>query len=221
MSVTLSATLPNDDRNGLGAINAALLDDPESSHLIVARVNCSKIVNKVDNGDIIPTARILAVEAFPWHTAKARQLDRLLRAAYGQRTGKTELPLDTGTETVLAGGGIDVLATENIVGTVHDMLQDSLHELAPEPTDGEGQADVGESDELLVDAATLVIESQFASISMLRRKLGIGYPRALAVMTQLEQLGVVSLAKGSRSRDALYGPEELPAVLEKIRGGGS
>lgn len=94
MSVTLSAHLPDDERNGIGAISAALCEDPEKTHVIVAVVDCSRITTKIDTGDVIPTARIRAIEAFEGHTADAKELSRLLRRQIERRTGKVELPLD-------------------------------------------------------------------------------------------------------------------------------
>jgi hypothetical protein len=94
VSVTLSGSLPADDRNGIARIAAALVDSPESSHLIVALVDCTKITTKVESGDVVPTARIRAIEGFEGHTADAKELRRLLRRAYERRTGRVELPLE-------------------------------------------------------------------------------------------------------------------------------
>lgn len=94
MSVTLLGSLPNDDRNGIGMISSALCDSPESVHVIIALVDCTKITTKVESGDIIPTARIRHVEAFPGVTADASEVRRLLRRAFERRTGKEELPLE-------------------------------------------------------------------------------------------------------------------------------
>lgn len=94
MSATLSSSLPSDDRNGFGTISAALCDAPEARHVIVAIVSCKKIVTDVDTGDVVPQARIHAVEAFRGETADAREVKRLWRRAYERRTGKVELPLE-------------------------------------------------------------------------------------------------------------------------------
>ncbi|HET6290995.1 MAG TPA: hypothetical protein VFG15_30160 [Amycolatopsis sp.] len=94
MSVTLSASLPSDDRQGLGAISAALVENSQAAHLVVAVVDCSKITTKIDSGDIVPTARILAIEGFEGHTEVAKQLREIVRRQYAQRTGREELPFD-------------------------------------------------------------------------------------------------------------------------------
>lgn len=102
MSVKLSGTPPKDDRNGLGAISAALLENPEARHMIVCVVDCSKITTDMDNGDVVPSARIRAVEAFPASSRRAKELHRLWQAAYEDRTGKTPLPLDDDAVKVAA-----------------------------------------------------------------------------------------------------------------------
>lgn len=98
MSVTLSGSLPADDRNGISAISAAMVDDPEGVHIIIALVDCTKITTKIESGDVVPTARIRAVEAFAGHTADAKEVRRLWRRAFERRTGKVELPLEVERE---------------------------------------------------------------------------------------------------------------------------
>ncbi|ALE77705.1 hypothetical protein WY02_03740 [Pseudonocardia sp. AL041005-10] len=75
-------------------------------------------------------------------------------------------------------------------------------------------------DELLIDAAELVITTQFGSPSMLSRKLRVGHARAVRLLDELEQHGVVGPAAGSRSRDVLVDVVELTPALDKLRGNG-
>jgi hypothetical protein len=70
----------------------------------------------------------------------------------------------------------------------------------------------------LCEAATIVIDTQFAGASLLAKSLRIGYPRAQALLDQLEQRDVVGPKQGSRSRKVLVSPVDLPAVLAAIRG---
>lgn len=94
MSAKLSSSLPADDRNGLGALARALIDHPEEVHVMVALVDCKSITTDVDSGDVVPTARIRAVEAFTSQTADAKELRRLWRRQLERRTGQVELPLE-------------------------------------------------------------------------------------------------------------------------------
>lgn len=94
MSVKISSKLPSDERNGLVAISAALCDNPEGSHVIIAVVDCAQITTNIDNGDVIPTARIHSVEAFENGSTEAERLRDMLRLHFQRRTGRRELPLD-------------------------------------------------------------------------------------------------------------------------------
>jgi S-DNA-T family DNA segregation ATPase FtsK/SpoIIIE len=58
-------------------------------------------------------------------------------------------------------------------------------------------------DELIPEAARLVVMHNQGSTSLLQRRLKVGYSRAGRLMDQLEQLGVVGPFNGSKARDIL------------------
>ncbi len=79
--------------------------------------------------------------------------------------------------------------------------------------DSSGGAMDEDRDELLYDAAMLIVDSGQASVSFLQRRLAIGNPRAARIMDQLERLGVVGPSKGAKPRDILMSPDEIEALL--------
>jgi len=86
------------------------------------------------------------------------------------------------------------------------IFNDSI--LMPEEISNEGE-DTSDMDDLFMQAARIVIESGQGSVSYLQRRLKVGHSRAGRIMDQLEEVGVVGPAQGSKPREVLLSKEQL------------
>ena len=83
-----------------------------------------------------------------------------------------------------------------------------------EGADGEFSPD---EDDLLADAARIVVESETASVSMIQRRLRVGYTRAGRLIDMLERRGIISGYEGSKPRQVLVSIADLPRILGSRR----
>jgi S-DNA-T family DNA segregation ATPase FtsK/SpoIIIE len=67
----------------------------------------------------------------------------------------------------------------------------------------EGGEDIEADDELLTEAIKLVVTHQQGSISLIQRRLRVGYSRAARLIDMMEQLGIVGAFTGSKAREVL------------------
>ena len=75
----------------------------------------------------------------------------------------------------------------------------------------------GERDELFDEAARIIVRSQQGSVSLLQRKLSVGYSRAARLVDQLEDAGVVGPFEGSKARQVRVADEtELDTLLNSL-----
>jgi S-DNA-T family DNA segregation ATPase FtsK/SpoIIIE len=88
------------------------------------------------------------------------------------------------------------------------------------PIDAGGNGDNGlemneERDALFEEAVRIVARHQQGSVSLLQRKLKIGYSRAGRLLDQLEQAGIVGPFEGSKAREVLIDPQDVDSFLNR------
>jgi S-DNA-T family DNA segregation ATPase FtsK/SpoIIIE len=70
-----------------------------------------------------------------------------------------------------------------------------------------------DADDLLDEAIRTVVQTETASVSMIQRRLRVGYTRAGRLIDMLERRGVISGYEGSKPRQVLITEADLPRVL--------
>jgi DNA segregation ATPase FtsK/SpoIIIE, S-DNA-T family len=85
-------------------------------------------------------------------------------------------------------------------------------EQAPEGHDDDVDFDPDE-DELLDRAIEIVVQTQTASVSLLQRRLRVGYTRAGRLIDMLERRGIISGYEGSKPRRVLLEEHQLASVI--------
>ena len=135
-----------------------------------------------------------------------------------QLIGKGDMLISTGSDVVrLQCAFVDTPEVEQIAEFIEK--QEELRPLlepyelpdVPEPGEEGSRMDVttnpNELDPMLVEAATLIVQTQQGSTSSIQRKLSLGYNRAGRIMDQLEDLKIVGPGSGSKPRQVLIKTE--------------
>ncbi|MCD8384888.1 MAG: DNA translocase FtsK [Clostridiales bacterium] len=86
----------------------------------------------------------------------------------------------------------------------------------PEPAPASGPSPE-DGDPMLNEAIDVVVETGMASVSMLQRRLKLGYSRAARLVDQMEEKGIVGPFEGSKPRKVLVSKDQWAEM--KMRGG--
>ncbi|MCI8761579.1 MAG: DNA translocase FtsK, partial [Oscillospiraceae bacterium] len=109
---------------------------------------------------------------------------------------------------------------------MHEIEKNAEDKTKAEKGVGGSDPEGGDYDELLPAAIDVVLEVGQASVSMLQRRLKLGYGRAARLVDQMEEKGVVGPFEGSKPRQLLitkeqwaemqYKQDMVPAVPDEL-----
>jgi DNA segregation ATPase FtsK/SpoIIIE, S-DNA-T family len=158
-------------------------------------------------------------------TAKVDSRTILDASGAEQLVGRGDMLLSVGGDMVrLQCAFVDTPEVEQVIKFISDQKGYPEPYFLPEFHDDDdgmsepGAVDLNDLDEMMEDAARLVVQSQHGSTSMIQRRLKLGYNRAGRIMDQLEAIGIVGPSEGSKPREVLvYDEMELERYLEGIK----
>jgi hypothetical protein len=92
-----------------------------------------------------------------------------------------------------------------------------IHQQLSRPTvSGDEEGGINEDEDLIQQCIEVIRSEQRASVSLLQRRLRLGYTRAARIMDELENRGIVGPSKGAEPRDILI---DWMARCGRCRGG--
>ncbi len=125
--------------------------------------------------------------------------------------------LKPGTSDLVRAQGtfVDELEVRRIAKYLREIAEPQFH---PELTQL-NQPDASDMvrDELFDDAVQIVLETKRGSVSLLQRKLSVGYARASRMIEMMAAIGILGEYKGSQAREVMMTPEQWQRMREQMQ----
>ncbi|MDK2877541.1 MAG: segregation ATPase FtsK/SpoIIIE, family [Thermoanaerobacteraceae bacterium] len=118
-------------------------------------------------------------------------------------------PVGASKPTRIQGAYVSEEEVEKLVDFVKKQKPPAYEKTLSDFKEVETEKKEEETDELFKEALRLVIDSGQASISMLQRRLHIGYSRAARLIDQMEERGFVGGFEGTKPREILISKEQF------------
>ncbi|GIM47863.1 DNA translocase FtsK [Collibacillus ludicampi] len=122
------------------------------------------------------------------------------------------LPIGESKPIRVQGAFLSDAEVERVVSFVKNQQQEPSYTLDLSVPQEENAAKDEDIDPLFYEALKLVVESEQASVSMIQRRLKVGYARAARLIDQMEERGYVGPFEGSRPREVLLTKEQWNAM---------
>lgn len=120
------------------------------------------------------------------------------------------LPVGASKSVRVQGAFLSDHEVESVVGFVKGQQEvDYQEEMVPQVDDTANQADEPPEDELFNQAVQIILEAKQASVSLLQRRMRIGYTRAARLIDSMEAKGIVGPYEGSKPREVLITLEQF------------
>ncbi|MFC4768851.1 DNA translocase FtsK [Effusibacillus consociatus] len=117
------------------------------------------------------------------------------------------LPVGESKPIRLQGAFLSEVEVERLVSYAKQQQSASYHLDLSAPKE-ESSTEDGDLDALFWEAVKLVVESEQASVSMIQRRLKVGYSRAARLIDQMEERGIVGSFEGSKPREVRLTKEQ-------------
>lgn len=160
-------------------------------------------------------------------TAKVDSRTILDAGGADQLIGRGDMLLSNGGDIIrIQGAFVDTPEVERVIEYIGNQRGYVEPYLLPEyNTDeeisGSSSLTYADLDDMFEQAAHLIVSQQHGSTSMIQRRLKLGYNRAGRIMDELEQMGIVGPAAGSKPREVLiYDEIELQRFINDIKKAG-